>query len=139
MRGAESPALNGARVSRYIVVIEDEPAIQTLLRDVLECEGYSVLTIGHGGIAQELLRNRGADLILVDLMLPDIPGTQVCAWLRQHGHRHTPMIALSADNVGVAKAERTGLFQEAIRKPFDVDVLLDLIELYAGHRTASYA
>jgi DNA-binding response OmpR family regulator len=125
-------------VSTYIAVIEDEPEVQALLRDVLESEGHSVLTIAHGGTAQELLRDSRPDLILVDLMLPDLSGAQVCAWLRQHGHGSTPMIAMSADNIQLRKIQRSGLFQDAIRKPFDLDELLFLVDAYT-RRAASYA
>ena len=125
-------------MSTHIVVIEDEPCVQALLRDVLEAEGISVLTIGHGGAAQALLPEIRPDLILIDLMLPDMSGMQVAAWLRQHGHATTPMVAMSADRMNVLRAERSRLFQGWLAKPFDLDELLGLIEAHAG-RSASYA
>lgn len=111
-----------------IAVIEDEPAVQTLLRDVLQVEGYSVLSFGHGGAAQEILQGYPVDAILVDLMLPDTSGSRVAAWLREHGHARTPMVAMSADHSQLLFARRSGVFDETMRKPFDVDELLDLVE-----------
>jgi DNA-binding response OmpR family regulator len=119
-------------LKRHIVVIEDEIGLQTMLRDIFESEGDTVLGITHGGIAREILRDTRADLILIDLVLPDMPGTHLAAELRENGHAHTPMVALSADHVNVLFAQRSGLFQEAMRKPFDVDELLAVADAYAG-------
>src|SRR5438105_2008525 len=115
-----------------IAVIEDEPTLLAMIRDVLEAEGYDVLSITHGGTAQALLEHSPADLILIDLMLPDMPGSHLAAELRECGHKHTPMVAMSADQVNLLFAGRSGLFQEAIRKPFDIDELLILVDSYAG-------
>lgn len=119
-------------MNRHIVVIEDELGLQTMLRDIFESEGDEVLGISHGGIAREILQGTPADLILIDLLLPDMPGTHLAAELRESGHAHTPMIALSADHMNVIFAQRSGLFQEALRKPFEVDELLAVADAYAG-------
>jgi DNA-binding response OmpR family regulator len=115
-----------------IAVVEDEPTLLAMIRDVLEAEGYSVLSITHGGTAHALLQHTPADLILIDLMLPDMPGSHLAAELRECGHMHTPMVAMSADQINVLFARNSGFFQEAIRKPFDIDELLTLVDAYAG-------
>lgn len=119
-------------MNRRIVVIEDEPDVQVMLRDIFESVGDSVLTIDHAGTALALLPESQADLILVDLMLPDLPGTYLAAQLRDAGHAHTAMIAVSADPVNLMSARRMGVFQELVRKPFDVDELLRLADTYSG-------
>ena len=119
-------------MSRHITVIEDDPLVQGLIRDVLESEGDTVLTVAHGGTAQAILDPTETDLILVDMMLPDMPGTQLAAALREKGCAHIPVIAMSADDVNLVFAKRSALFQDAIRKPFHIDELLDIVERHAG-------
>jgi CheY-like chemotaxis protein len=103
-----------------------------MLRDIFESVGDVVLTIDHAGTALALLPEAHADLILVDLMLPDQPGAHLAAQLREVGHAHTPMIAVSADPVNLSSARRLGVFQELVRKPFDIDELLRLADVYSG-------
>lgn len=70
-------------MSTTIVVIEDEADLLDILRYNLEREGYAVRTASTGrkGIA-EIARDPKPDLVLLDLMLPDIPGTEICRRLR---------------------------------------------------------
>ena len=117
---------------RHIVVVEDEIGVQSMLCDVIQSVGDTVLGVEHAGTALALLKNTNVDLIVIDLMLPDMPGTHLAAALREDGQTHTPMIAISADYANLLSARRSGLFQEVIRKPFDVDELLRLVDVHAG-------
>jgi two-component system alkaline phosphatase synthesis response regulator PhoP len=65
-----------------ILVIEDEPDIQTLLRFNLEKEGHHVVVAGNGETGLHELRRQAFDLVLLDLMLPDRDGLEIC-----NGHR----------------------------------------------------
>src|SRR5436305_13015756 len=107
MQGVTGGRSERGSMNRNIVVIEDELGLQTMLRDIFQSVGDTVLGFTHGGTAREILRDTSADLILVDLMLPDVPGTVLAAELRENGHEHTPMIALSADHVNVLFARRS--------------------------------
>jgi DNA-binding response OmpR family regulator len=119
-------------VKQRVVVIEDEPVVQDLLRDVLEAEGYDVLGLATAGAARTLRPADVADLFLVDLMLPDGRGVQLAADLRESGFAHVPMVAMSADRLALLLASRSGLFQEAIAKPFDLYTLLDAVGAHVG-------
>ena len=65
-----------------ILLVEDEPDIVRGLTDVLEFEGYEVITHMQGRAGVREMKERGADLVILDLMLPDINGFQVCEEIR---------------------------------------------------------
>ncbi|MVP00079.1 response regulator transcription factor [Paenibacillus lutrae] len=78
----------------HILVVDDEERIRRLLRMYLEKEGYGIEEAEDGETALALATERDFDLILLDLMLPGIDGTEVCARLRQV--KSTPVIMLTA-------------------------------------------
>ena len=77
-----------------ILLIEDEPALSEPLSFLLESEGYEVVIVEDGAEAIERFAAIDADLILLDLMLPGAPGTEVCRRIRQS--LDTPIIMLTA-------------------------------------------
>ena len=78
-----------------ILLVEDEPAIATGVRDDLELEGYSVDVVGDGVTASTRGVQGQYDLILLDLMLPGKDGYTVCREIRAAGVR-TPLLMLTA-------------------------------------------
>jgi DNA-binding response OmpR family regulator len=80
---------------RRILVIEDEPDLARGLRDALEFEQFEVTTAGQGREGIKSLRDNGADLVILDLMLPDINGFAVCEEIRKT-HPVVPIIMLTA-------------------------------------------
>ncbi len=77
-----------------ILVIDDEPRIVQVVRLYLEKDGYQVLTAGDGKRALELAQKEKPDLIILDLMLPEIDGLEVCRQLRRGSD--VPIIMLTA-------------------------------------------
>ena len=77
-----------------ILLVEDEPSLSEPLTFLLEREGYSVTVAADGPAALEEFDASGADLILLDLMLPGIPGTEVCREIRTRSS--VPIIMLTA-------------------------------------------
>jgi DNA-binding response OmpR family regulator len=69
--------------SPRILIVEDELPMRTALTDVLEGEGYRILTAGNGEIGLERAVAEKPDLILLDLMMPRLDGYAVCAELRR--------------------------------------------------------
>jgi len=67
---------------KRVLIVEDEPDIVRGLTDALEFEGFSVEATGTGGQGIEAMRKRGADCVLLDLMLPDTDGYKVCEEIR---------------------------------------------------------
>lgn len=77
-----------------ILLVEDEPAYAEPLVALLAAEGFEVTTATTGAGALESFDHAGADLVLLDLLLPDVPGLQVCRALRDRSH--VPIIVVSA-------------------------------------------
>jgi phosphate regulon transcriptional regulator PhoB len=80
-----------------IVIIEDEPDIVQLVRYSFQKEGFQVESFTSGKEGLESLRRKPADLLLLDIMLPDLDGFEICRRLRTHEQlRHLPVIFLTA-------------------------------------------
>ncbi len=106
-----------------ILIVEDNSELQTLMKDFLLAEGYTVKTAGSGKEALEIYRGNKVNLVLLDIMLPDMDGLRVCSKIRENGN--TPVLIISAKNGKEDKLN--GLYTGAddyIEKPFDIDILL---------------
>lgn len=107
-----------------ILVIEDEPEMQVMLRDNLQYEGYDVLSAETGELGLELGLSRRPDLVLLDVVLPRMTGYSVCHRLRSAGF-DSPIIMLTARNSDTDRI--TGLdlgADDYIGKPFNVSELM---------------
>ena len=80
---------------KTILIIEDEPDIVMGLQDALEFEGYGVASAGTGREGVNLAMQIKPDVVLLDLMLPDINGYQVCEEIRRRDP-FMPIIMLTA-------------------------------------------
>jgi DNA-binding response OmpR family regulator len=93
--GGASPGLRS--VARKIAVIEDDADLLALLKYNLEREGFQVAGSDRGGGAIELCLRERPDLVLLDIMLPDADGLEICKLLRHHPQlARTPVIFLTA-------------------------------------------
>lgn len=77
-----------------LLVVDDEEKIRTLISKYAAFEGYDVTEAADGMSALEILRNKDFDLIILDIMMPDIDGFSVCRELRKSSS--VPVIMLSA-------------------------------------------
>lgn len=104
-----------------ILVVDDQEFNRVLLRVLLEKEGHRILEADHGRDAIELARTLHPDLILLDVMMPDIDGYQVCQALKADGRtRDIPVIFLSARSESADKIHGLGLGAvDYVAKPFD--------------------
>ena len=84
-----------------ILVVEDEESFSDPLSYLLRREGYEVSVADDGPAALEEFERNGADLVLLDLMLPGLPGTEVCRRIRQVSN--VPVIMVSAKDSEVDK------------------------------------
>jgi DNA-binding response OmpR family regulator len=104
-------------MSKKILVVDDEPRLTSMVRGYLEQEGYTVLTASNGRDALFAARDQHPDLIVLDLMMPEMDGWQ---FLRHHRQeRNTPIIVLTAriDDVDVVAGLEMGA-DDYITKPF---------------------
>ena len=107
-----------------ILAVDDDPAILDVVAQVLADEGYYVLTANGGRAAVELAREHLPNLILLDLMMPEMNGWQVVAALRDMPQtRSIPILLLSARRDTQLMANDLGV-SSYLEKPFDLDELL---------------
>ena len=117
---------------RPILVVEDDPDVRDALRLVLEQAGYSVVCAAEGREALDRLRDCAPSLILLDLMLPVMDGFEFrVQQLQDPAIAGIPVIVFSC---GADIQEKVAPMRVAacLRKPVDVDALLDLIRVLAG-------
>jgi diguanylate cyclase (GGDEF)-like protein len=108
-----------------ILVVEDDSDISTLLRIYFESEGYSVVTAERGEAALEACRRQMPNVIVLDIMLPDMDGYDVCRKLRNTLRTsHIPIIFLTQKDERSDKIRGLELgADDYITKPFDVEEL----------------
>jgi len=100
-----------------ILVVDDEPKVARLARDYLEKNGFRVLTAADGQSALTTARREKPDLVILDLMLPNMDGREVCRILRRESD--VPIIMLTALSEEIDQV--TGLeigADDYITKPF---------------------
>jgi len=110
-------------VSQRVLVVDDEPQIRRALRLVLRANGYDVAEVGTGEGALDALVIQPFDLMILDLMLPDVDGVEVCRRLREWSR--LPVVVLSAH--GEEEVKVRALDEGAddyVTKPFSAPELL---------------
>jgi DNA-binding response OmpR family regulator len=120
MSAATAHASPGPR----ILVIEDEAPMRMALEDILQANGYRVLTAADGQTGLEAATSERPDLVLLDVMLPKLDGLTICAELRSRG-AGLPVLMLTAR--GQVSDRVAGLDTGAddyLVKPFSTDELL---------------
>lgn len=109
-----------------ILIVDDENEILDFLRIRLEKSGFEVLTTDSGMEGLNLARSEAPDLIILDMMMPQIDGLKVCKMLKfDQKYAHIPIILLTArdlsDDLDILKDIRV---DEYISKPFDAKHLV---------------
>lgn len=119
------------RVAR-VMACDDDHVIRGLLEVNLEMEGYDVVTACDGQDALDKIRQEAPDLILLDVMMPNLNGWQVAEALQaDEATRQIPIIFLSARAMEADVEKGTSLGAVSyVTKPFDP---IDLMELVARH------
>ena len=80
--------------NKNILVVDDEPKILDVIASFLKSKGYAVYTAENGQRALEMFERLNISLLVLDLMLPDVPGEEVCARIRKKSR--VPIIMLTA-------------------------------------------
>jgi DNA-binding response OmpR family regulator len=109
---------------KKVLIVEDEPEMARGLRDILEFEGYQVATAGSGQEGLNRLAQGPYDCIVLDIMLPDMNGYQVCEQIRRQ-KLNTPIIMLTAKAQDYDKIRGLEVgADDYMTKPFSVGELL---------------
>ena len=107
-----------------ILIVEDEPEMARGLKDILEFEGYQVATAASGREGLQALTRETPDCIILDVMLPDVSGCQVCEQIRRQ-KINTPIIMLTAKAQDYDKIRGLEVgADDYLTKPFSVGELL---------------
>lgn len=96
-----------------ILIVDDEPDLRGMVRLILELAGYEVVEAHHGGAALQRISEERVDLVITDVMMPVMNGTELIDRLRDDPQgANLPIIVLSASPHSVKRADHV------MRKPF---------------------
>lgn len=116
-----------------LLVVEDEESFSEALSFMLRREGFDVAVAATGPAALEAFERHGADLVLLDVMLPGLSGTEVCRALRQHST--VPVIMLTARDAEVDKVVGLEIgADDYVTKPFSSPELVARIKAVLRRR-----
>lgn len=110
-----------------ILVVDDEQKIIEVVKSYLESKGMNVLTAENGRQALEIFEKQSPSLILLDLMLPDITGEEVCAAIRRKSRVPIIMLTAKIEESEILEGLNTGA-DDYITKPFSLKTLYARIE-----------
>jgi DNA-binding response OmpR family regulator len=108
-----------------ILVVEDDQSIREILVTILEEENLTVLAARTGADALATLDREMVDLVVLDLLLPDLEGGIVAKEIRRR-HRQPRILAISASPTQLTVAAADGV-DAILAKPFDLDELLEVV------------
>src|SRR6266568_3773564 len=100
-----------------ILVVDDETALVELVRGYLEREQYEVLTAADGRTALDLARSARPDLVVLDVMLPELDGIEVCRQLRQFSDAYVILLTAKAEEIDKLLGLSIGA-DDYLTKPF---------------------
>ena len=120
-----------------ILIIEDEPQMVTGLKDNFEIEGYQVDTAKDGEKGLKKILEGSYDLVVLDIMLPNISGFEICKTIRKNGD-NTPIIMLTARGEEIDKVLGLELgADDYITKPFSIRELIARVKAVLRRRGGS--
>ena len=121
-------------MTTHILIVEDEESLSEPLAFILEREGYRVTVADDGPSALVAFDKTGADLVLLDLMLPGIPGTEVCRVLRSKSQVPIVMLTAKDSEVDIVVGLELGA-DDYVTTPYSTRELLARIRAVLRRRT----
>ncbi len=113
------PSVSLRRMARTILVVDDEPTLRETLVEALESDGFRVVAATDGREALERFREERPDLVLLDLMLPELSGIEVCRIIRAESG--VPIVMLTAKDSELDKVVGLELgADDYVTKPFSL-------------------
>jgi len=118
----------GRAAARRILVVDDDDSIRDLVKTALSFVGYTVAEAADGLAALAIAPEFGADLMVLDVMMPGVDGFEVCRRLRADGDT-TPVIFLTAKDTSADTLDGFGAgADDYLTKPFNLQVLVARVE-----------
>ncbi len=115
--------------SKLILLVEDENNLASVIKLNLELDGYSVIIADNGQKSVDVFRNLKPDLVILDIMLPELNGIEACKQMKKI-NSETPILFLSAKSSGADKIEglKSG-GDDYLTKPFNLEELLLRVQI----------
>lgn len=113
-----------------ILVVDDDPNIRELISVNLRVKGYSLILASDGKEAMEKIKTEAPDLIILDIMMPEIDGWELCKWIRDDLRlRSVKILMLTAKGTDRDKLIGREIFKADgyMTKPFEIDLLQQTI------------
>jgi len=112
-----------------ILVVDDEPGIRELMREILEEEGYEVRMAENGNAARNALEDKVPDLVLLDIWMPDVDGVTLLKEWKTQGRLTMPVVMMSGHGTvhTAVEATRLGAF-DYLEKPIAYKQLLETVK-----------
>jgi len=125
---------DGMSMPKKVMIVEDNELNMKLFRDLIEASGYETVRTRNGLEVLDLARKHRADLILMDIQLPEVSGLEVTKWLKEDDDLHViPVIAVTAFAMkGDEERIRQGGCEAYISKPISVPRFIETIKSYLG-------
>lgn len=128
-------------MSTRVLIAEDDASLREGLVDLLEAEGYTVITAENGQVALEKFAQANPDLVMLDVMMPEMSGYDVCREIRKQDSQ-TPVIMLTAKGEEIDKVVGLELgADDYVTKPFGLHELrariAAVLRRSANHQTVS--
>jgi CheY-like chemotaxis protein len=121
-------AASPSTATRLVLIVEDEPSIREVIRDVLEDRGFRVMASTNGAEALRMLDSVRPDVVVLDLLMPVMHGwTFMESYVEKTGGQPIPIVVVSVNPALPRSFNRFGV-RQVVAKPFDVDALLDAVD-----------
>jgi len=117
-----------------ILIVEDEPILREIIKDYFINEGFEVLEAANGKEALELFQENSADLIILDIMLPEVDGWAVCRRIRKTSDVPIIMLTARVDEDDTLLGFELGA-DDYVTKPYSPPVLLARAKRLLNSRT----
>src|SRR5918993_4498933 len=115
---------------KTVLVVDDEPVLRAIMREILNEEGYTVIEATDGRVMLEILARERPDLVLMDVMMPGVDGREAYRQLRSRPeHRDVPVVMMSA---AIQPHGLDPSIAGYMAKPFDITELVDLVASLIG-------
>ena len=123
-----------------VLVVDDEAGARRALMRVLEGQGYETIGACDGKEAMQTLESRTPDLILLDVLMPELDGLELLERLHEHPEwKGLPVVMLTAvsDINCIRRAEQLGAKEYLVKATFSVSEMLGHVARYTGHVPAA--
>jgi two-component system response regulator VicR len=115
-------------MSNKILIVDDDPFILFVLRFLLNREGYDVIKAEDGAECLKKVKLENPDMVLLDVMMPDVDGWEVCREIkRQFPELPVTICSVLGSEGDIEKSLKYAGANEHITKPFDFDQILDVV------------